>query len=168
MKKPWVILLVGLTVCLLACWAVSYASTAKYRAALKEEVPELAWLRMEFDLSDEEYRQVASLHNEHVSKCEEICLKVDAAKKTLAQQVEASAQLTPEMEKQLEEMAELRLECQKIMITHYLAVSKTLEPEKGERYLAWVQSHTFLASTPTHDAFQVSPHGSAHGSTHGN
>jgi hypothetical protein len=52
--------------------------------------------------------------------------------------------LTPEIEKTLSEAAELRLECQRAMLKHFIEVSKTMPPSQGKRYLVWVEEKTFL------------------------
>jgi hypothetical protein len=52
--------------------------------------------------------------------------------------------LTPGIEKTLAEASQLRLECQKAMLRHFMEVSQTMPPPQGRRYLAWVEERTFL------------------------
>jgi len=52
--------------------------------------------------------------------------------------------VTPEIDQLLSEAAKLRAECHKQMLQHFYEVSRTMPPEQGRRYLAWVQERTIL------------------------
>jgi hypothetical protein len=73
-----------------------------------------------------------------------MCRRIDAKNAELKDLLAKTNTLTPDIEKKLTEAAELRLECQKAMLKHFLEVSQTMPPEEGKRYLAWVQERTFL------------------------
>jgi hypothetical protein len=53
--------------------------------------------------------------------------------------------MTPEIEAAVAESARLRGECQRNMLKHFYEVSRTMPPEQGRRYLAWVQERTCLS-----------------------
>ena len=55
--------------------------------------------------------------------------------------------VTPEIQKTLAEAAQLRADCQKEMLQHFYDVSRTMPPEQGKRYLAWVQRSTVLSDS---------------------
>ena len=55
------------------------------------------------------------------------------------------------------ERAKMRADCEAEMLEHFLEVSRTMPPEQGRRYLAWVEQQTFLeakrwSSTTIHHA----------------
>ncbi len=43
----------------------------------------------------------------------------------------------------MNEIAQLRADCQKETLRHFLAVSRLMPPEQGRRYLDWVLGQTF-------------------------
>jgi hypothetical protein len=50
--------------------------------------------------------------------------------------------VTPEIEKKLAEIAQLRAQCQKNMLEHFYEVSRAMPAEEGRRYLDWIQDQT--------------------------
>lgn len=60
----------------------------------------------------------------------------------------AATQLTPDIEKLLMERALIRATCQAEMLKNFFEVSRTMPPEEGKRYLAWVRENTCLREEP--------------------
>jgi len=58
---------------------------------------------------------------------------------------------TTEIEAKLTEAGQLRVQFQKNMLRHFLEVSRSMPPDQGKRYLAWVQEKTFLPEHRMHD-----------------
>jgi Heavy-metal resistance len=144
MKKSGVILLLGLAFALAAYCGGYFASTAKPRAMLHSDAPELAWLKEEFNLSDAEFKRISDLHDAYLPGCMERCQRIEAKNKELKAIVAQSGAMTPEVERKLAEAAAIRLECEKAMLSHFLAVSKAMPPEQGKRYLSWIEQQTFM------------------------
>jgi hypothetical protein len=142
MRRPALILVAGLAVAVLAYCGVYYAGTANCCRLAKESVPELAWLKQEFHLSDAEFKRVSDMHEAYLSGCAERCRRIDLKNEELARLLAATNNITPEIEKALAESALLRADCQKKMLQHFYDVSRTMPPEQGKRYLAWVQKQT--------------------------
>ena len=147
MRRPLVILLSGLAAAMVAYAGVYFAGTAKYCCVEGGKAPELAWLKQEFHLSDGEFTRISEMHEEYLSGCAERCHRIDLKNQELARLLAATNSITPEIEKALAESALLRAECQKKMLEHFYAVSRTMPPEQGQRYLAWVQSKTVLSDS---------------------
>jgi hypothetical protein len=69
--------------------------------------------------------------------------------------------MTPEIQKNLADAAQIRADCETAMLAHFFEVSRTMPPAEGRRYLEWVeekafgtmQSMTAVASAPapSHD-----------------
>ncbi len=147
MRRPILILLAGLAVAALAYCGVYYAVTASCCQMEKGHSPELAWLKQEFHLSDAEFKRVSEMHQAYLSGCAERCRRIDQKNQELAQLLAATNTITPEIEKALSESALLRADCQKKMLQHFYDVSRTMPPEQGKRYLAWVQQQTIPADS---------------------
>ena len=144
MKRAVLILFLGIALGGAGYCAFYFMGTAPQRDLMESSVPELMWLKKEFNLSDAEFKRVSELHAAYRPQCEERCRRIaakNAELKTLLNQTNA---LTTEVEKKLHEASELRLECQKAMLKHFIEVSQTMPPEQGKRYLAWVEERTLL------------------------
>jgi hypothetical protein len=144
MKRVPVILLTGLVLAALAYVGGHYAGTARHRAILESDAPELAWLKREFNLSETEFARITELHEAYLPGCAERCKGIDAKNAELRALLGAAGTVTPEVEKKLAEAAALRLECHTEMLKHFIAVSKAMPPEQGKRYLAWIEQQTFM------------------------
>lgn len=146
MKRALLILLGGLALALLAGSGVYFSRTASHRAMLCCEQPELAWLQHEFKLDDAEFGRVAKLHNAYLNNCSAMCERIAATNELVRREIAADGAVTPAVERLLGEASQLRLECQKEMLGHFCDVSRTMSPEEGRRYLAWVQERIFSMS----------------------
>lgn len=145
-KKGVVILLAGLAVAAAAYGCIYLVCTSPVRALERSSQPELAWLKQEFNLSDAEFERISDLHAAYLPQCAEMCGRIAAQNQRLMALLAATNQLTPEIEAAIAESARLRGLCQRNMLQHFYEVSRTMPPEEGRRYLAWVQERTFLSS----------------------
>lgn len=146
MKRASLILLFGLVLAGGAYFGSYRAGTACCAHMMQERRPELAWLKEEFHLSDAEFERISKLHESYLAGCAERCQKIDMKNHHVRQLLAATNTVTPEIEKLLAEAASLRAECQKQMLQQFFDVSRTMPPEQGKRYLAWVQEQTLHAN----------------------
>jgi hypothetical protein len=142
MKRAWIILVAGLLAGAAGYSGLYFASTSKSRCLEHCKSPELAWLKAEFNLNDAEYARICEMHKGYMAGCAERCRRIDEKNAHLKHLLASTNAITPEIEKTLAEAAELRGECQKEMLRHFYEVSRTMPPEQGKRYLAWVQERT--------------------------
>jgi hypothetical protein len=145
-KKGIFILIVGLLLGAAAYGCVYFVCTSPARTLQESSKPELAWLKDEFRLSDSEFNRVADLHAAYLPQCAEMCRAIDAQSLRLKQLLAETNQVTPEIKAAIAENARLRAECQSHMIKHFYEVSRSMPPEQGRRYLAWVQEKTCLSN----------------------
>ncbi|MFO1476966.1 MAG: periplasmic heavy metal sensor [Verrucomicrobiota bacterium] len=143
MKRAAWILIAGLAGALLSYGICFSLGSARYRCLMDSPTPELAWLQTEFRLSDAEFQRITNLHAAYAQGCAERCREIDAKNAELASLLAATNTVTPEIERVLQETARLRAACQAAMLQHFYEVSRTMPPEQGRRYLAWVTSKTF-------------------------
>ena len=159
MKRPVVILIGGLLLALLAYGASFHFAISRSACCLLEKPePELAWLQTEFHLSNAEFTRVQKLHETYEAGCAERCALIDAKNAELAKLLAATNAVSPEIEKALREAAELRADCQKAMLEHFYAVSQTMPPEQGRRYLAWVTERTLGSEHNSMTHAPTAPH----------
>jgi len=162
MKKAGIILILGLFAAMVGYGVFYFFGTAPNRDLLRQQTPELAWLKKQFNLTDAEYARVCELHAAYLPGCRERCHRIAAKEAELKELLTKSNTITPEIERKLKEAAELRVECQAAMLKHFYQVSQTMPAAQGQRYLAWVQEKTFLSdhgmnqaagsSSPAHDS----------------
>jgi hypothetical protein len=119
-----------------AIFAGSYFASQRTCMMCKAQpTDDLAWLRIEFHLSDAEMARIRQLHEGYMPKCAEMCAKIAAKKSELESALGGSSNLTAEAQTKLTELAELRAQCQAQMLQHFIAVSQTMPLEEGQRYL---------------------------------
>jgi hypothetical protein len=143
MKRALLILVAGFALSLLLGAGTYYWRTARQRAMLCSDQPELAWLKQEFQLNDAQFARMGQLHNAYMSQCAELCKRIVATNALIRAEIASHAAVTPELEKLLADAAQLRIECQGQMLGHFFQVSHEMSPEQGKRFLAWVQEQIF-------------------------
>jgi hypothetical protein len=160
--RPGLILIGGLLAAALAYGGVYLATKARPQPSSQSQEPELAWLKAEFHIEDAEFARISQLHASYLTGCAERCRIIDQKNLELRRLLAETNTLTSEIEKTILAAAQLRAECQRQMLQHFYEVSRTMPPEQGRRYLAWVHDQTI--PTDTHSAMHPpdkSP--SAHG-----
>ena len=103
---------------------------------------DLSWLQLEFHLSDAAMTHIRELHEGYLPKCAEMCAKIAVKKGELESTLGNGTNLTAEAQAKLNEIAELRAQCQAQMLRHFIAVSQAMPPEQGQRYLAEMKQLT--------------------------
>lgn len=144
MRRGFLILGLGVTAAVAAYFCVYLAGTTGPRTWLQNRQPELVWLKQEFKLSDAEFARVSQLHEAYLPQCRERCRLIRQMNEQLSRLLATSSGVTPAVETALAERATMRGECQAAMLKHFFEVSRTMPPEQGRRYLAWVQEQTCL------------------------
>jgi hypothetical protein len=114
-------------------------------AQLARSADDLAWLRLEFRLSDAEMIRIRQLHDGYLPKCEEFCNRIASKQRELAEVLRTGTDVTTILEQKLAEIATLRAQCQAAMLRHFVEVSRVMPPGQGRRYLAEMQRLTLGA-----------------------
>ena len=144
MKRAGFILLAGVVLFTAAFTGFYYFGTASCRAMMNEPQPELAWLRREFKLSNDEFDRIVKLHEAYLPRCAQRCARIAEQNRKLEVLLNQSSGITPEIRQLLADRAQTRADCEAEMLNHFLEVSRTMPPEQGRRYLLWVEQQTFL------------------------
>ena len=103
---------------------------------------DLAWLRLEFRLSDAELARVRQLHDGYLPKCCDFCERIDARKRELHAALVAGTNAPVAIEYKLVVIGTLLAQCQAAMLQHFREVSQVMPAEQGRRYLAEMQRLT--------------------------
>jgi hypothetical protein len=156
MKRGAIIVLLGLILSVAGGFAAYFARTAPQRAIMCSAEPEMAWLKQEYHLTDEQFSQVEKMHAEYLQQCGELCMRIAATNELVRAKISMNGGVAPELQQLLENAAALRAECQKNMLGHCFAVSSQMLPDDGKRYLAWVQEQ--VLAMPHERPNQSSPH----------
>lgn len=143
MKKSGIILLAGLAAGLLA-YACLYFTGSGRGSNTAGTAPELAWLKSEFRLSEEQFARVAELHAAYRPTCAEMCRRIDEKNAALQKLLAATNSVTPEIQAALAAAARVRTECQAAMLAHVFEVSRAMPPEQARRYLAFMHERTLF------------------------
>jgi hypothetical protein len=144
MRRRWIILIFGLLLGAGGYAAIYFSGTAERRQMIDQPAPELAWLKKEFNLSDGEFDRIVKLHQEYLPRCAEMCGRIAKKNEELKDLLAGHTNVTSQIEKNLLEAAQLRAECERRMLEHFYAVSRTMPFPQGKRYLEWVQQKTIL------------------------
>jgi hypothetical protein len=158
MKRGGFILLLGLLVGAGAFLGFYYLGTVSCRQALSAPRPELAWLKTEFHLSHAEFARITQLHEAYLPQCAERCRLIQEQNEKLRQLLSSATNVTSQVQALLLERAKTRAQCEAEMLKHFLAVSRTMPPDEGRRYLAWVEKQTFFNTQPMEERPGMSPH----------
>jgi hypothetical protein len=145
MKHTALVLAAGLVVAAGAYWGAYRVGMANCHTLERSKTPELAWLKEEYHLGDAEFARISQMHESYLAGCAERCRLIDEKNAHLKHLLAGTNAVTPEIEMTLAEAAQLRAECQRQMLQHFYEVSRTMPPEQGKRYLAWVQERTILS-----------------------
>lgn len=144
MKRPRIILCVGLLMAITAYSVGYWAQSGGFQTISTGQPAELGWLQKEFRLNDQEFSRIVQLHEAYLPQCAANCQKIEAVNQRLTQLLFAHRQVTPEIEQALAEAARIRVECQVMMLKHFFAVSHAMPAAQGKRYLEWMQAQTLL------------------------
>jgi len=131
---------------LLAALMVIGLAAASYFCALrlcarKLASDDLAWLKREFRLQENEMQRIRQLHEGYQPKCREMCEKIAVKRAQLEKTLEAGE--SPD--EQLVQLAALRAQCQAQMLRHFQDVSRAMPPQQGRRYLSEMERLTLGA-----------------------
>ena len=99
------------------------------------QLPELAWLRREFQLTDEQFAKVSGLHLAYRPTCEALCMRVMTSHEKVQQLVHGGSQVSSELKAALQEHAALHVECQTAMLAHLYQTAACMTSAQARRYL---------------------------------
>jgi len=128
-KKGLFVLVIAVALGLTAAFAVCRFA---HRASPED------WFRQKFELSEQQARQAAALHQEYQISCTEMCARIAQADARLAKAIQASNGMTPEIRAAIAETDAVRTECRANMLEYFYKIAAALPPAKKQSYLDMV------------------------------
>lgn len=156
MKRPWLIVLITLAVAL-GGYLISYElATRPAKALLAHSNCGVAWLRIEYHLTDAQYTKIAAMHDAYRPTCDRMCRSIAVSNARVNELIASSRTVTPEIEAALRNWALLQNECRLAMLAHVYAVSAEMSPEDGRRYVEMAKAR-LVASGMAHASLVAKP-----------
>jgi len=105
--------------------------------AAVEKGDAMAWLRMDFHLTDGQFAEIKKLHDAYAPSCEEHCRLIKEATQA-RDAIKAARGSDPAAAAAERTLQELRTTCETAIAAHVRKVAALMSPEDGQRYLALV------------------------------
>ncbi len=141
MKKGFTILVAALVAGIAAFYLSRSHQAAEHKEVLLDSMPEMAWLRDDLKLSDDQFTKASKLHLAYRPICEEMCANIAAAQQRLDAVARTSRAMTPELEEAIREHARVRGECQQRMLEHLYQTAALLDDSQVKTYLETTVPH---------------------------
>jgi hypothetical protein len=113
---------------------------------------DLAWLQMEFHVSNAELARIRQLHEGYLPECADFCTRIAAQRREIAALPTAAPDYAKRLAEAQQKLTELRTECQRHMLEHFEAVSRAMPPAEGARYLERMRAFTLGTNQPMEHA----------------
>lgn len=135
MKRAVILLTVALIAGVAAfCFSRSHKMAEQHGLRLGA-MPELAWIRTDLNLTDEQFAKVSELHVAYRPKCMELCDRISQAHEKVEVAARNSGSMTSGLEAAIREHAETHAQCQQAMLKHMYETAAVLDKEQAARYL---------------------------------
>ena len=135
MKKGLLILLLALAAGGAAFWVTRAHQQAEHRHVLLDTMPELAWLRGELKLTDEQFAKASVLHTAYRPQCVAMCRSIAEARTRMESLARSGRGMTPELTAAIDEHVRVQAECQRKMLAHLYQTAALLDDRQAARYL---------------------------------
>ena len=149
MKKPVLVLLAVLAVATASYFVSYYSATREARRQLAN-TDNMAWLRTEFALTDEQASAIAKLQADYEPRCMEMCDRIAKSGERLAMLLQKSTAMTPELEAAMREASQTEADCHAATLAQAFAISTHMAPEQAARYRAMIAGR-IMPGTLRHD-----------------
>lgn len=148
MKRAWLLLL-ALVLAGGGLFAGSYfASRRICQSCCAAPDDDLAWLQIEFHVSDAELARIRQLHEGYLPECAALCARMAAQRREIARLPADAPDHAARLAQAQQALADLRTECQRHMLEHFEAVSHAMPPAEGARYLERMRAFTLGTNQP--------------------
>ena len=136
MKNGLLILAVAVIAGMLAFLASRSKTSHEADPVLLDSLPELAWLRNDLELSDDQFAKISSLHRAYRPVCIEMCQQIaesEAAVAKLARDHEAG--MKDELTQAIENHGRVIAACKRRMLEHLYETASFMNDHQARRYL---------------------------------
>jgi len=141
MRKAVLIALLSLVAGILSFQGMRGCRPDLAKDVLLDDMPELAWLRQDLKLSEEQFRRVAELHERYRPQCVDMCQRIATARGRVDALLRGGHGVTPELEVAMHELARVRADCRLAMLRHLYETAAMLDDRQAARYLQALLPH---------------------------
>ena len=135
MKRGLILMALAITAGVVAfCFTRSH-QMAERRELRLDAMPELAWVRTDLKLTDEQFAKVSELHVAYRPRCVDMCRRISKAHDKVEAAAHGGGTMTHELETAIREHAETQVECQRAMLKHIYETAAVLDKDQASRYL---------------------------------
>lgn len=154
MKRLAVILAAAVAAAVLGYLLVGLRHGATAVALEGARGADLAWIRAEFAISDEQFVAVQALHDAYAGQCAQHCADIVAAR-THRDALRSAAGTPAELREAERRIVTLEAVCNDATRAHLRRVAGAMPAAEGERFLRTVEPH--LAQIPHDGGRRLSP-----------
>ena len=129
--------LLGLVAAAVGFVAYRASGDAAVQAALARQ-DAMEWLRVDFQLTDEQFAKIKKLHDSYSVVCEEHCREIQEATRARAELKDAAQTDPAAIAAADRQVEQLRLVCESAIATHVRQCAGEMSPQAAQRYLALV------------------------------
>lgn len=135
MKKGILTLAAAMVVGLLAFFLSRQPPAANTDPVLLDSMPELAWLRTDLKLSDEQFSKVEKLHRDYRPVCAEMCHRIAESRARVSELAGAQDGMSEDLAKAIEKHGHVSAECKRGMLEHIYQTASLMDERQARRYL---------------------------------
>lgn len=149
MKKGLLFLVLALAAGLAAFYITRSHQQSIHKTVLLDSLPELAWLRVDLKLTDDQFAKASELHLAYRPTCVTMCRNIAEAQTRLDTLARSVRGMTPELEDAIRDSARVHAECRKKMLEHLYQTANLLDDKQASRYLETMVPHALDSTTTT-------------------
>ncbi len=150
MKKGLLFLVLAIAAGVASFYITRTHQQSAQKEVLLDSLPELAWLRVDLKLTDDQFAKASALHLAYRPTCVTMCRNITEAQTRLDTLARSARGMTPELEAAIQEAARVHAQCRTKMLEHLYQTAALLDDKQAARYLETMLPHA-LDSTSTTD-----------------
>lgn len=135
MKKGLFILLAAMMAGILAFFLGRGQPSSATGPVLLDSMPELAWLRTDLKLTDEQFSKVEQLHREYRPVCAAMCRRIAQSEADVAQLASAKNGISDELSKAIDTHGRVIVDCKRSMLEHLYQTASLMDEKQSRRFL---------------------------------
>lgn len=135
MNKGLLILAVGALAGLLAFFLSRGKPAGSGDPVLLDSLPEIAWLRTDLKLDDEQFAKVRELHHDYRPVCAEMCRRIAESEAAVAKLAQSRGGMTDDLSQAIEHHGHVIAACKRSMLEHLYQTAGLMNGDQAKRYL---------------------------------
>lgn len=135
MKKGLLILAAAVMAGLLAFYLSRGKPASETDRVLLDSLPEIAWLRTDLKLTDEQFAKVSGLHRDYRPVCGEMCRRIAESEAAVAKLARSRGSMSDELSQAIENHGHVIAACKRSMLEHLYQTAGMMDEHQARRYL---------------------------------